>query len=195
MVNYGNSIIYKLCSTVTPDDIYIGSTTNFSRRKNCHKSNCTNETNHYHNYPVYQFIRDNGGWSAWSMIQIEAYEAKNKRDLEARERYYIDLLKPNLNKRIPTRTQKEYKDDNRGRIIKRDKLYRDLNKDQIKAYVELNKDRIKDQKKQWHVNNKARINQKVICNCGCEVNNRSLTRHKTRTSHQFYEKLHNFINS
>lgn len=94
MVNYKESIIYKLCSSDC-DEIYIGGTTNFRRRKHQHKSDCHNVNDKAYNRPVYQFIRENGGWSAWSMIQIEQYEARNKRDLEARERYWIDLLNQN----------------------------------------------------------------------------------------------------
>ena len=38
MVNYENSVIYKLCCTdPTVTEVYVGSTTNFRKRKNQHK--------------------------------------------------------------------------------------------------------------------------------------------------------------
>lgn len=33
----------------------------------------------------------------WHVIQLKAHEAKDKRDLETRERYWIEQLKPTLN--------------------------------------------------------------------------------------------------
>ena len=48
-----------------------------------------NEKDKNHNANVYMFIREHGGWLNWSMLQVEQYEAKDKRDLETRERYWI----------------------------------------------------------------------------------------------------------
>jgi predicted GIY-YIG superfamily endonuclease len=135
MVNYSNSQIYKLCCNDTEITyIYIGSTTNFSRRKSAHKSSCCKENGKSYNYRVYQFIRSNGGWDNWDMVQIEAYEAKDKHDLHSRERYWIEMLKPSLNKQIPTRTQKEYREDNKDKITVKGKEYRENNKESITAY-------------------------------------------------------------
>ena len=86
MVNYNNSTIYKLCcKDISIKEIYIGSTTNFNRRKQQHKSNCNNS-----DYNVYQFIRNNGNWQNWSMIEIENINVNNKRKLETKEREYIE---------------------------------------------------------------------------------------------------------
>ncbi len=44
MVNYSKGLVYKLCCNDTNiKDIYVGSTTNFIRRKSDHKSACDNE--------------------------------------------------------------------------------------------------------------------------------------------------------
>jgi len=43
MVNYEKSTIYKIvCKDVNIKDCYVGSTTNFNRRKQEHKYNCNN---------------------------------------------------------------------------------------------------------------------------------------------------------
>ena len=111
--NYSRSTIYKLCcNDPAVSDVYVGSTTNFRRRKYEHKNGCNNKSSKAHNYYVYKFICANGGWDAWNMLQVEAYNATTKRDLEAKERYWLETLGATLNKRVPTRTDQEYRADN-----------------------------------------------------------------------------------
>ena len=117
MVNYSNSIIYKLCCldpSIT--DIYIGSTTSKYRRKNNHKSACNNPNDEKHNFYVDRFIRQHGGWDNWDFVEIEQYSARDKSDLHKRERHWIETLKSTLNKEIPGRTKTEY----RSRIVQCD---------------------------------------------------------------------------
>jgi hypothetical protein len=176
MVNYCDSIIYKICN-ISCDEVYVGSTTNFLRRRAEHKKCCNNVNGKSYNYQVYKFIRDHGGFENWSMIQIEPYNAKNKRDLEARERYWLEQLGATLNKCIPTRTLKEYRIDNKETIIQ-----------QKKEYYEKNKETLSQYQKEHYEKNKQIISQKgkekILCSCGCEINKNSLSRHlKT--------KLHN----
>ena len=84
--NYNNSLIYKLCcKDPSIEEIYVGSTTNFKQRKTSHKKSCNNENNKGYNLKVYKFIRDNGGFENWSMIQIEPYSCETKRELETLE--------------------------------------------------------------------------------------------------------------
>ena len=148
---YENSVIYKLKHNEDYDDlnIYIGSTTNFRGRKNAHKGNCNNEKKVEYNYQVYQYIRDNGGWDDWVMIPIEQYSCDSKKELEIKERYYIDLLRPTLNKYIPTRTLKEYYEANK-----------EYCKEKSKKYHEDNKEIINQKHKEYYKNNKEIINQK-----------------------------------
>lgn len=96
--DYSETIIYKLCcKNPSINKIYIGHTTNFTNRKNNHKSNCCNENLNNYNLYVYKFIRENGGWDNWSMVQVENYNCNNKREAETRERYWIELLNSELN--------------------------------------------------------------------------------------------------
>src|SRR5690606_13128082 len=106
---YENSIVYQLCChdpTIT--DQYVGSCCGFKKRKWKHKSDCTNPNSEHYNTPVYQFIRENGGWNNWTMIQLVSVACKSKRELESIERQYIEQLRPTLNRQVPTRTHKEY---------------------------------------------------------------------------------------
>ena len=71
-IDYSNTIIYKICcNDITITDCYVGHTTNFSQRKSQHKSSCNNENSEQYNSFVYKFIRENGGWDNWNMIEIE----------------------------------------------------------------------------------------------------------------------------
>jgi len=150
MTFYQNAIIYKLKHNEDYDDlnIYIGSTTNFKNRKYQHKNTCNNENYNSYNLNVYQFIRNNGGWNEWKMIAIEEYPCDSKKELETRERYHIDLLRPTLNKYIPTRTQKEYAENNKEKLAEYSKEWRENNKEKLAEY-----------RKEWRENNKEKINE------------------------------------
>lgn len=106
-INYQDAVIYKLCcNDPNIKEVYIGSTVNPSRRKHTHKSHSISGA-----LPVYQFIRANGGWSNWSMVQIESFSCNSKTELEARERHHIDQCTntnaPILNICTPNSTPQE----------------------------------------------------------------------------------------
>jgi len=170
-VDYSNTIIYKLCcNDINIHDIYIGHTTNFIQRKNKHKSSSKNIDC---NILVYNFIRENGGWDNWSMIQIEEINCNNKREAEARERYWIDLLKSTLNSKNPYATldekikqkqdwyeehkeiildsMKQHYEENKETKLQYQKQYAYENKEKIaeyqKQYIEENKEKLAEQKK------------------------------------------------
>ena len=174
MPKYENSIIYKIKHNEDYDDanIYVGSTSNFKNRKNGHKTHCNNEKDIKYNYTVYQYIRDNGGWDNFIMIPIEPYPCNDKNELVIRDRHHIDLLRPTLNKIIPTRTQKEYYDSNKEQLLEKKKEY----------YID-NKEKIQEKSKKYYENNREQLVEKkgakVICDhCGCELNKSSLKKHQ-----------------
>lgn len=88
-------------------DFYIGSTTEkVSTRFSKHKYRCEDLKYRYYNYPLYMFIRNNGGFEEWTYKVIEEVECKNKRHLQEIERYYIEDMGATLNGSIPTREHK-----------------------------------------------------------------------------------------
>jgi len=112
--DFSKGLIYKLvCLDTDIKDIYVGSTTSFKHRKYQHKNSCYNEKSAGYNRNVYKFIRENGGWGNWDMILVESYPCKSSLDLHKREREIIEELKSTLNKNIPSRTNKEWYDDNK----------------------------------------------------------------------------------
>ena len=195
-INYSNTIIYKLCcKDLSITEVYVGQTTDMRRRKNNHKKHCNNEKHKYYNYKVYQYIRENGGFDNWDMIEIERYEAIDGNDARKRERYWIEELKATLNMVIPSRSHNEYYQDNkeyykeynkqyrieyynnnRESIIEKNKKYRDDNKEEyIKRYNTYNKNN-KD-----IINEKAK--EKVKCECGCEIRKGGLKEHMKTKKH------------
>ena len=175
-IDYSNVSFYKLCcNDPSITDIYVGHTTNFTKRKNEHKSRCNNKNNAGYNVYVYHVIRDTGGFDNWSMIELCTKPCENKRDAERIERQYIEDLSASLNKILPTRTQNEWKKDNieevkekrkeyyekrKEEILNQKKQYRELHKEDRKKYRELHKDEIKEKKKQYYEEHKEEIKEK-----------------------------------
>jgi hypothetical protein len=106
-IDYSKTVIYKIvCNDLTVNDVYVGSTTDFTRRKSEHKHHCNNPISKKYNFNVYQSIRSNGGWENWSMILIENFPCENGNESLARERSWVDELGANLNKQVPSKYNK-----------------------------------------------------------------------------------------
>ena len=164
MPDYSKGVIYKIvCLNPEIKDFYVGSTTDLKDRENYHKTDCCDETREGYNYKVYQFIRDNGNWENWEMIHIEDYPCDTRYQLESRERYYIETLGSTLNTRIPTRTQKERREDNREIIKEQNKIYHEKNREIIlkkqKEYSNQNKEKIAEKDKRYREQNKEALRE------------------------------------
>lgn len=174
-VNYENTIIYKLVHKEDFDNenIYIGSTTNFIKRKYAHKNRCNDSNDKEHNTTKYKYIRDNGGWVMWDMIEIEKYPCVDKRTSACREREWIEFYKSKLNTTLPfvmdrfvdfQEYQKKYREANKEKFKERVQKYYEDNKDQIKEkskiYREENTEQIKEKQKMYREDNKDQIKEK-----------------------------------
>lgn len=161
-IDYSKTIIYRIvCNDINIIDCYVGHTTNFINRRREHKSCCNiNNRNCY----VYEFIRNNGGFDNWSMIEIEKYSCNDINDAKKRERYWIEYYKSSLNKSIPLRTKKEYNIDNQEELSAKKKEYKIANKEEIskknKEYKIANKDKISQKNKEYYIKNREEISQK-----------------------------------
>jgi len=168
-IDYANSCIYKLCCRDTEiTDCYVGSTTNFRSRKSQHKSSCNNENKKNYNLKVYKFIREHGGWENWDMVLIEKVNVNDGNELHKEERKWIEQLNSTLNQIIPTRSGKEWYQDN----IDNKKKYSKEN------YIN-NKQSINERHKQWYENNKQICGEKIQCPiCNSIVRKDGLSRHQ-----------------
>jgi hypothetical protein len=173
-VNYQNTIIYKIvCMDLNIIDSYVGNTTNFIKRKHNHQFSCNNITDKAYNYYVYEFIRNNGGWNNWSMIEVEKYPCNDRNEALKRERYWLEELKSTLNIVKPTRTKLEWYADNKDIVLKQHKEYYETNKEvmleQQKKYYEENKEIIIDKQKDYY---KANKEKKIQYQKGYAIENR-----------------------
>jgi len=186
--DYSQTIIYKLCcKDLSINEIYIGHTTNFIQRKNTHKICCNNFNNQNYNRYVYKFIRENGGWDNWSMVQIEEHNCKNKREAESIEQYWIEKTSAKLNSNKPYAMcleqpqlyKKCWYDENKTEVLEKakqhylenkeekinyQKQYTEENKEQIKSYQEeyreKNKEKLAEQKKEYRAIHKEEATEK-----------------------------------
>jgi len=192
MPNYNNTIIYKIvCKDVNITKSYGGHTTHIIKRRAKHKSDCNNINSKNYNCYVYQFIIDNGGWSNWDMIWCYDYPCETKKEATLEERKFIEKEKCELNSYKPITTKEEkkeykklYRETNKDKKAEYDKEYKENNKYKILKKAKLYRETNKDKKAEYYKNNKEKINQKITCDCGCEINKMNLSRHLKSKKHQ-----------
>lgn len=101
MSKYDKFVIYKIYQPEFPELIYIGSTTNFSSRKSNHKKSCKNRVSKKYHYPIYQYIRNCGGFENFNIEIVEKYPCKTKCEGLQREKELIEIYKAKLNTNCP----------------------------------------------------------------------------------------------
>lgn len=164
MPNYANTLMYKLINYDCPELLYIGSTTNFVKRKQKHKSDSKKS-----NTKIYRTIRENGGWESWNMIKISDYPCTSLTESHMEEDRLMMEMKSNLNmvKAYTSLEQrqeycKQYRENNREHANEYAKQYRENKKEQIAKYK----------------------SEKILCECGCNIRRSDISTHKKTTKHQ-----------
>ena len=189
MPDFEMSKIYKISNDLN-DKIYIGSTTYqyLSARLNIHKQS-TKDNSSRRNSPMNNEMRLLGV-DHFKIELIEKFPCKNKKELVAKEQYYLDLLKPQLNK-FRAIEDPEYNKNryikNREHIIQKSKEYYENNKELVaekgKVYRELNTEKIKVRGQNYRELNKEKINAKIMCECGSEYNKKGAYKHLKTIKH------------
>jgi hypothetical protein len=188
-IDYSKSCVYRLIHKHTT--YYVGSTTNFVKRKAQHKYDCNTENRKAYDFPLYKFVRETGGWEAWDMILIESYpECKTSEELRKYERFHYDIIRPELNLIRPYTTEEE----NKEYKIKYCKVYyyenRDNNRDKKKKqdinYYNNNREKIKEYQTEYRDNNYEKINEKKECECGGKYTHKHKAIHFKAEKHQAY---------
>ena len=165
-IDYSKTVFYKIvCKDLNIIDCYVGHTTDFTKRKNSHKTRCLNINNKKHNIYLYQFIRENGGWDNWDMVYTESRTCRNSLEAKRIEREITENLKANLNVRKAFQAPDEKIE---GKKIWRDnnpeynKQYYQEHKEEhnarSKKYREENPGKMKEYKKKWYEKNKKNVN-------------------------------------
>ena len=102
---------------------------------------------------------------------IENYPCNDFYELRARERYWIEQEPNCVNKMVPTRTKKEYRD-----------LNKEVIQAQCKEYYNNNTDKVKAKRMEYY----AKTKQLVECECGAKVLNCNLQKHQQTKKHSHY---------
>jgi len=158
-IDFSKTIIYKIVHKEDPDnhESYTGHTTEFAKRKCEHKKRCLNPNNKNHHLKIYQYIRENGGWDNFIMLEIEKYPCNDGNEARARENYWYNELKSKLNTNVPSRTLKQYYQDNREKFLENNKQYRQDNSEKMKQYRQDNRDELSEYQKQYYQDNREKF--------------------------------------
>lgn len=133
-VDYQKGLIYTI---KTDDGLYVGSTTDFRRRKYQHKS-CIKKN---HTKKLYQNIKQNNG--EWDMKPYKIFPCNSKLELEIEEERIRCELNADLNIKRCNVCDEEKKELRK----KWGKEWREKNQDKLKGY-EANRVRVRD--KDWY---------------------------------------------
>ena len=196
-IDYSNTIIYKIQHEDNSELIYVGHTTDFTKRKYQHKHFSTCLTNSKHNLKVYKMIRDNGGWECFRMIEIKKFSCNDSNEACAEEDRIMQELKPIMNSQraytgLTTQEyNKQYNIDNVDVIKEQQKQYNINNVDKLseihKNYRINNNEKIKVYRRQYHIDNGDKIREKnkekMTCECGAIICKGSLSRHTRTKTH------------
>jgi len=205
MPDYSNGKIYTIRSHQT-DDIYIGSTTQpLSERFRDHKKKFKYwKDGRGDNVSSYQIIKYDDAY----IELLEDYDCERREQLHKREGEYIRKMNC-VNKVVPGRTDKEYRNDNKEKIADQKKKYHQDNREQIaeqkrlyyqnnrermlynfSLYREKNKEQIAERDKLYREKNKERIkahkSRVCVCDCGTEYTHSHKSRHLRSKKHQAY---------
>lgn len=203
-MKYENGKIYKIVSDHS-DKMYIGSTCSYlSKRLYEHK--CDYNRFKEGNYPritSFELIE----LGDIDIVLIENYPCKDKNELHARERYWIELNREiAVNRNIPTRTRNEYAHqyykENKEKLQDYQKHYTLAHHEEIKIkkgeYYNNNKETLLEYHRQYNIKNKEGISGrkaiKALCECGSYLRKSDFAQHQRSQKHQSYMKQQDKIN-
>ena len=171
--------IYKIYN----DDVsYIGSSHRFKKRMNNHKSDCCNEKSSKYNLFIYQYIRQHGGWDAFTKEIIHTCEVADETEQRMVEQEWIKNNECKLNMCRSYQTKEERKEQTKQ--YKKQQKY----KEQQKKYREANEEKIKEYQQEYNQTNKEKLKQKITCQCGSTYRKSDKTQHERSIKHiQFME--------
>lgn len=159
-MNYSNACVYKICCR-NPDieHVYVGSTTNLVNRRTAHKSSCNKISGRHYDFPVYQFIREHGGWENWDVVKVESVNCNCSSDLHQRERYWVEKLGATLNSINPFLSTDERKEQK----LACNKAYYIEHKEELcekmEKYHADNREVLLQKQREYHHKNKQKHNE------------------------------------
>jgi hypothetical protein len=131
---------------------YVGYSKNFKNRIQNHKSDCYNDKDKNYNYPLYKYIRENGGWNSCQITILEKCNFETKQDANKREEYWRIEKEAILNGKKCFRTNEElqiqhilisqkFYQNNKDKLIAKSAIYYHNNKQKNQQRLKLNKNK------------------------------------------------------
>ena len=168
MVDYQKGKIYQINTTLGPE-VYYGST------KSTLKQRMAQHKNPHFFLGTAHLIFKKYGFENCKIELVEDYPCNSRKELETRERFYIEN-NVCVNVQIPTRTNVEYRVDNKEKIKTRGKQY----------YIN-NVEKIKAQSKQYRIDNIEKRREwestQITCICGAIISKANKARHEQTQKH------------
>lgn len=111
--------IYKInCKNPKIKYCYIGFTKGIKMTRLVHKHNTDNKNLRAYNYPLYKFIRENGGFFFWSITILETVYTDDIKIIRNKKKEYMDKEQFLLNSQKPnTGTKKEWYNNNKNYYV------------------------------------------------------------------------------
>lgn len=184
MSKYENGKIYKIVNDELNLTYYGSTISTLTKRLSQHKNN-SKDINKQLSSKILFSTEINP-----KIYLVELFSCNFKIELERRERFYIEN-NDCINKSIPSRSKKEWQEDNKEKTALKGKKWYQDNKDKTilrsKIYAENNKEEIILYKKEYYQKNKEEISlkekEKINCSCGSVVGIYKIRRHEKTKKH------------
>ena len=202
MPNYQLSKIYRIepNNSECDGDVYYGSSCEpyLSRRMQNHRADYKRWLNGKRLKTTSFELFQKYGVENCSIILVEKFPCESKEELHAREKFYIKNNEC-INKHIPLRTKKEYREENADKIKQYFKINAEKIKEQKQQYNKKNAIKIKENKKEYRQNKSVMLkehkNKPFNCICGSIFRHDDKARHLRTLKHLAYiEQQHNMDN-
>lgn len=162
MVDYSQGKVYRLVCNLT-GLVYVGSTAqSLSQRLGGHRADYKKNLAGKKPFITCFKVMEGGNYS---IILLERFPCESREELEARERDFMEQMDC-VNRVLPTRTHKQWYEQNRDAVVARQKDYYEQNKEAALAYA----------------------NERVVCDCGSEQARGHLARHLKTKKHLDWQK-------
>jgi len=172
MPDYKKGTIYKIvCKDDRITDTYIGSSCLYEKRMGEHKSVCHNPNSKAYTNKKYKVIRENGGWSNWSMTKIKDFPCNSRKELRMEEQRHLEGGSLNVIQSYTTAEERTACQ---------------------KKYYQATKPIRQEKSKEYYKNNQVRLranrNAKTNCPCGGKYCHGDKARHLKSNKHLTYVK-------
>ena len=204
MVDYSKGQIYKIWDT-SYTKCYIGSSVQpLCKRMLKHKCDYKRYVNGKFDYVSVFDLFDEFGEQNCKIEWVEDFSCNSKKELNAREGYYIRNNEC-VNKKIEGRDKKQYYQDRREHFLEKAQIHRDNHREERKEYfkqryidkkeeivekkkehIQNNLEKVREQARQSYHRNKAVKNRPYTCECGLTLRHSGKARHEKTQKHQQY---------